>query len=144
MRLEQVGLRVTDLSRSLRFYTRGLGLRIVQRGDTRSWGGGLWVQLKDPRSGRVLELNWYPRGSRFYARYRPGDSLDHIDFTVGVATQARLEREYERLLRFGGRPTKYVPSTTGGWMASVTDPDGVWITIGRRPTPSERRKLARG
>lgn len=29
-------------------------------------------------------------------------------------------------------------------MASVRDPDGIWITIGRRPTLAERRALARG
>ena len=143
MRLEQAGLRVTDLRRSVRFYTRGLGLRVVAEGDTRSWGGGRWVQLSDPRSGRVLELNWYPKGSLFYTPYRPGDALDHLDFTLGVATQARLEREFRRLLKSGASPTKYDPSTTSGWMASVRDPDGIWITIGRRPTAAERRHMAK-
>ena len=28
-----------------------------------------------------------------------------------------------------------------GWMASVRDPDGIWITIGRLPTRAERRKM---
>jgi catechol 2,3-dioxygenase-like lactoylglutathione lyase family enzyme len=144
MRLEQVGLRVTNLERSVRFYTKALGLRIVSQGDTRSWGGGRWVQLRDPRSRRVVELNWYPKGSMFYGRYRPGDALDHLDFTIGIASQAALEREHRRLLRAGARPTKYSPATTAGWMASVTDPDGVWITVGRRPTRAERRAMARG
>ncbi|HTT15572.1 MAG TPA: VOC family protein [Thermoplasmata archaeon] len=139
MRFDTPGLRVRDLPRSLRFYTRALGLREVKRGDTRSWGGGIWVLLRDPRSGRRLELNWYPRGSRFYEPYATGTALDHLDFTMGVAAQAELERAYRRLLRFGGRPTGYEPSTTEGWMASVQDPDGIWITIGRRPTASERR-----
>ncbi|HTW77517.1 MAG TPA: VOC family protein [Thermoplasmata archaeon] len=143
MRLEQPGIRVSDFARSLRFYTRALGLRIVRQGDTRSWGGGRWVQLEDPRSHRPLELNWYPRGSLFYSRYRAGDALDHIDFTIGVAPVAELERTYRRLLRSGARPTPYSPATTGGWMASVLDPDGLWITIGRRPTIAERRRLAR-
>jgi len=141
MRLEQPGLRVTDLDRSLRFYTRALGLRVRRRGDTRSWGGGLWVLLEDPRSRRQLELNCYPKGSLFgSSRYRAGDALDHIDFTLGVAPAAELERVYRRLLRAGAGPTKYRPETTGGWMASVTDPDGIWITVGRRPTPAERRR----
>lgn len=138
MRLEQVGIRVTDFRRSLRFYTRALGLRVVARGDTRSWGGGRWVQLKDPRSKRVVELNWYPKGSLFDGPYRAGDALDHLDFTVGVASRATLERVYRRLLRSGARPTKWSPATTEGWMASVLDPDGVWITVGRRPTRAER------
>ncbi len=143
MWLEQVGLRVTDIKRSVRFYTKGLGLKVVARGDTRSWGGGLWVQLQDPRSRRVVELNWYPKGSRFYTPYKAGDALDHIDVTLGVASRARLEKEHRRLLRLGARPTRYDPSTTEGWMASVQDPDGVWITLGRRPTAAERRAMSK-
>ncbi len=142
MQLEIAGLRVSDLPRSLRFYTRTLGLRIVQRGDTRSWGGGLWVRLRDPKSRRLIELNWYPKGSRFFEPYSAGTALDHLDFTLGVASRAELERTYRRLLRGGGRPTGLEPSTTEGWMASVRDPDGIWITVGRRPTAAERRALA--
>jgi len=138
MRFEVVGLRVTDLPRSLRFYTRALGLREVRRGDTRSWGGGIWVVLEDPRSHRRVELNWYPTGSLFAGPFRAGDAVDHLDFTLGVASRAELERVYRRLLRSGARPTGYEPSTTAGWMASVKDPDGIWITIGRRPTRRER------
>ena len=141
MQLEQVGLRVTNLRRSVRFYTRALGLRVTARGDTRGWGGGLWVQLEDPRSHRNVELNWYPRGSLFGSRYSVGDGVDHVDFTIGEAPQAELQRVYARLLRAGGRPTGYAPATTGGWMASVRDPDGIWITVGRRPTASEKRRL---
>ena len=138
MRFENVGLRVSDLKRSLRFYTRALGLREVRRGDTRSWGGGIWVVLEDPRSHRRVEVNWYPTGSRFAGSYRTGDAVDHPDFTLGVAPRSRLESVYRRLLRNGARPTGYEPATTEGWMASVMDPDGIWITIGRRPTRRER------
>ncbi|MGP8076931.1 MAG: VOC family protein [Thermoplasmata archaeon] len=94
MRFENVGLRVTRLARSLRFYTKALGLREVRRGDTRSWGGGIWVLLEDPRSRRKVELNWYPKGSTFAGAYRSGDAVDHLDFTLGVASRAELERVY--------------------------------------------------
>jgi len=137
MRFQVVGLRVTNLPRSLRFYTRALGLREVRRGDTRSWGGGIWVLLQDPKSRHQVELNWYPKRSRFSEPYRAGTGVDHLDFTLGVASQRELEQVYRRLLRFGARPTGYEPKTTAGWMASVTDPDGIWITVGRRPTRRE-------
>ncbi len=144
MRLEQAGLRVSRLDRSVGFYTRALGLKVVKRGDTRAWGGGRWILLEDPRSRRRIELNWYPRGSRFFSRYRTGDALDHLDFTLGVASVGELDRTYRRLVRLGGRPTGYDPSTTSGWMASVLDPDGIWITIGRRPSAAELRALQAG
>jgi len=142
MRLDCVGIRVTNLRRSVRFYTRALGLRVVKRGDTRVWGGGLWVLLQDPKSRRLLELNWYPKGSLFAGPYRVGDALDHIDFTLGVASRAELERTYRRLLRHGAKSTRYSPARTEGWSAHVLDPDGVWITVGRRPTATERRRAA--
>jgi catechol 2,3-dioxygenase-like lactoylglutathione lyase family enzyme len=143
MRFEHVGLRVTNLARSVRFYTGALGLKVARRGDTRSWGGGQWVVLRDPASGRVVELNWYPRGSLFYSRYAPGDGVDHLDFTLGAAPRATLERTWKRLLRYGARSTRWRPATTEGWMASVRDPDGIWITVTRRPTSAERRAMAR-
>lgn len=136
--MECVGIRVTNFRRSIRFYARALGLRVVREGDTRSWGGGRWVLLRDPRSRRLVELNWYPPGSRFYTPYRPGEALDHLDFTIGVAPRSALETTYRRLLRLGAKRTRWSPDTTEGWMASVQDPDGVWITIGRRPTRAER------
>ena len=133
MRLEQPGIRVTNLSRSIRFYTRAFGLREIRRGDTRWWGGGVWVHLRDPRSRRILELNWYPKGSIFGSSYRLGDALDHIDFSLGVASLADLEREYQRLLRLGARPTEHTPESTGGWSAGLKDPDGIWIQLYRIP-----------
>lgn len=134
---------MTDLRRSLRFYTAALGLEVTARGDTRSWGGGLWVQLRDPSSGRRIELNWYPPRSRFGTKYAAGDGIDHLDFTLGSAPRPALESVYRRLLRAGARPTGLEPATTAGWMASVLDPDGIWITIGRRPTRAERAEFDR-
>jgi catechol 2,3-dioxygenase-like lactoylglutathione lyase family enzyme len=141
MRFQNVGLRVTRLERSLRFYTKALGLRVIKKGDTRSWGGGLWVLLEDPRSKRKVELNWYPKGSRFGGPYRPGDAADHLDFTIGVAPRSELERVYRELLKRGAKPTGVEPATSEGWMIGVTDPDGIWIAIDRRPTAAERRKI---
>lgn len=138
MRLECVGIRVANLERSLKFYTKALGLRVIRRDDCRSWGGGMTALLRDPASRRVLELNWYPRDSMFSAAYRKGDERDHLDVSVGLATPIALERAYRKLLRYGGRPTRFSPATTGGWAAMVKDPDGIWIRLGRSPMALER------
>ncbi|MCI4363961.1 MAG: VOC family protein [Thermoplasmata archaeon] len=137
MPLEYVGIRVKNLPRSLRFYTRVMGLRVRKRGDIRKEGGGIWVGLTDPRTGHMLELNWYPPGSTFGTRFSPGEALDHVGFLLGNVSERRLETEYRRLLAAGARPTGIAPADTGGWMACVKDPDGNWVEIFRRPTPSE-------
>jgi len=139
MRLECVGIRVRNLPRSVKFYTRALGLRVIRRDDCRSWGGGVTALLRDPTSGRVLELNWYPRSSMFSSTYRKGVELDHIDVSLGAAPSSALERAYRRLLRHGGAATRFTPLSTGGWAAMVKDPDGIWIRLGREPTPAGRR-----
>jgi hypothetical protein len=69
--------------------------------------------------------------------------LDHLDFTVGSVGPKTLERVYRDLLKNGGRPTRYTPSTTDGWAAMVKDPDGIWIRVGRSPTRSDQRNPRR-
>jgi catechol 2,3-dioxygenase-like lactoylglutathione lyase family enzyme len=139
VRLHYVGIRVSNLRRSLRFYTKVLGLRVMVRGDFRKFGRGIWVGLQDPRSKAKLEINWYPPESPFGSRYRAGDALDHIGFVIGHASARKLEKVYVGLLRAGARPTPMTPERTGGWMACVKDPDGNWVEIFRRPTPTEQR-----
>ncbi|MGC2034269.1 MAG: VOC family protein [Thermoplasmata archaeon] len=140
MPLQYVGIRVSNLERSLRFYTEVLGLREKIRGDNRSEGRGIWVGLEDPRSRVDLELNWYPRSSPFATPFRTGDALDHIGFRLGAVSRKKLEAEYRRLLDRGARPTRIRPADTDGWMACVRDPDGNWIEIFRTPTSAEKRK----
>jgi len=82
--------------------------------------GGLWQELKDPDSGAVLELNFYPGDPP----YREGDELDHLGVRVEDlrATVARLEA-------LGAR-VRIPPFTEGGvQLVFLTDPDGVWIEL---------------
>ncbi|HEY4705239.1 MAG TPA: VOC family protein [Thermoplasmata archaeon] len=124
MYLKYVGIRVTDLDRSVRFYTELLGLREEKRRDTREWGGGIWVMLKDETSGQRLEVNWYAPGSRHATPYVPGEGLDHLGFVVDD-----VETTYRDLVAKGAGPTDLSPKDTDGWVAYVTDPDGNWIEI---------------
>jgi catechol 2,3-dioxygenase-like lactoylglutathione lyase family enzyme len=143
VRLHYVGIRVTNLQRSLRFYTQVLGSRETVRGDFRKYGRGIRVGTHDPRSKVKLDINWYPPKSKYGSRYRPGDALDHGGFDIGSATSRKLGQVYERLLRAGARLTSVTPGSTGGRMACVQDPDGNWIEVVRMPTATERRAESR-
>jgi len=125
--LNYSGIRVTDLARSLRFYTELFGLAEVARGDLSSRGMGVFVLLQDPWSGQKLELNWYPPDSKFADTYRPGDALDCIGFRV-----SDLPHIMDQLLQAGveraGESTGFeIPSDHR--VAFVKDPDGNWITL---------------
>lgn len=133
MYLKYVGIRVTDLERSVRFYTELLGLKEEKRRDTSEWGGGTWVLLKDEESGAQLELNWYTPGSRFGTPYVPGEGLDHVGFVVDD-----VEAAYTDLVSKGAQPTGITPKETDGWVAYVKDPDGNWIEIFQLTPPKTR------
>jgi catechol 2,3-dioxygenase-like lactoylglutathione lyase family enzyme len=74
------GIRVRDLNRSERFYVDILGMKKISRGTMPH--GGRFVYLKSPSSPQRLELNWYPKGSRFYKKYARGEELDRLAFSV--------------------------------------------------------------
>jgi lactoylglutathione lyase len=117
------GVRVTDLDRSLRFYTEGLGLEELRR--SRMPHGGRRVLLQDPKTGQRLELNWYPVDSPYAVPYTPGEGLDHLGFSTGHA--ADLARHLET---HGGR-IELSPTDPHGVRQNfyVSDPDGNWIEL---------------
>ncbi|MGP8070481.1 MAG: VOC family protein [Candidatus Bathyarchaeia archaeon] len=121
IRLYYSGIQVRDLRRSLSFY-RSLGLKVKRRGTMPH--GGKWVHLVDPRSDQMLELNWYPRGSRFYETYRSGSELDHIGFIVDDAV-----KWYKLLLRRGAKPAAKPFGDKAETLAYVKDPNGIWIEL---------------
>ena len=123
MGLVYVGLRVTDLDRSIRFYTRGFGLAETRRGTMSH--GGTWVGLEDPTTGAQLELNYYPPGHRYGTPYAPGEGLDHLGFEV---EDARAKIAY---LKAMGAKVPLEPWLEGGrfWIGFVEDPDGNWIEV---------------
>ncbi len=121
--LDYTGIRVRDMARSTRFYTEGLGLKRGPQG--RMSAGGLWQELKDPESGAVLELNYYPGDPP----YREGDELDHLGFRVDD-----LDASLRRLTELGAR-VRIPPFTEGTErLAFLSDPDGVWIELYQRTT----------
>jgi lactoylglutathione lyase len=121
MVLRYVGIRVTDLERSARFYTELLGLKKKREGTMPH--GGMWVLLEDPRSRQRLELNWYPRDSPFATPYVAGEGLDHIGFKVQDAASTFAK------LRSKGVASALRPNEENGvkGVYYLKDPDGNWI-----------------
>ena len=120
-RFYYAGIRVRDLQRSLRFYTKAMGMKVVRRGTMKH--GGKWVQMRGEGSKQTLELHWYPPGTKFYTEYSEGEEMDHLAFVVKDASKA-----YKELLAKGA--TKAVsPKESKGTEVYVKDPDGIWIEL---------------
>lgn len=118
-RFYYTGIRVRNLRRSLDFYTKTFGMKVVNEGTMGH--GGKYVQLVGDGSRQKLELNWYPPGSRFHTPYRKGEEMDHLAFVVSDVKTA-----YRELLRKGAKPA-IPPAKSKGTEVCVKDPDGIWI-----------------
>jgi lactoylglutathione lyase len=120
-RFYYAGIRVRDLKRSIGFYTKAFGMKVVARGTMPH--GGKYVQLVTPGIRMRLELNWYPKGSRFYVPFRRGEEMDHLAFVVDD-----VRAMYKALLRRGAR-SAVDPQHAQGTEVYVKDPDGIWIEL---------------
>ena len=127
--LSYVGIRVTNLDRSLKFYEENFGLEEVSRGDNSKFGMGVFVLLRDKKSGQKLELNWYPRESKYYVPYTVGEGLDHIAFCVDD-----IEEKFQQLVDSGAAPTDFGPELPRSY-CYVKDPDGNWVELYQRKKP---------
>jgi len=122
-RFYYAGIRVRNLPRSLRFYRNALGMKVDNQGTMGH--GGRYVQLVTPGTRMRLELNWYPPGSRFAARYTKGEEMDHLAFVVDDVGKA-----YEDLLRKGAKPVVSPAKAERDRVeVYVKDPDGIWIEL---------------
>lgn len=122
MRFEYTGIRVKDLERSIEFYTKTMDMKEIRRGKMQA--GGVFVQLKSKASQQVLELNYYPPGTKFYEEYVNGCELDHLAFWC-----KDVRKSYERVLA-GGATSAVEPWDESGYtLAFVKDPNGIWIEL---------------
>lgn len=117
-----IGIRVTDLERSIDFYTKVLGMQVMGRakiGQTK----GETVGLKSDKDGFTLELNYYGKGSPYDTKYIAGEGLDHLAFQVDNLDKALAEA------RLAGYKTVLEMKEEGGRWAYIQDPDGNWIEL---------------
>jgi len=128
MRILHTMLRVGDLQRSVDFYTKVMGMRLLRTTDRPDQEYSLaFVGYGDESQGAVLELT-YNYG---VDRYEMGGAFGHVAIQVPDARAA-----CERIRASGGTVTREAGPVKGGTtvIAFVQDPDGYKIElIERRP-----------
>jgi lactoylglutathione lyase len=123
MRILHTMLRVGDLRRSIDFYTRVLGMRLLRSTDRPEQRYSLaFVGYGDEAEHAVLELT-YNYG---VDRYELGGAFGHIAIAVADAAAA-----CERIRAAGGTVTREAGPVKGGTtvIAFVQDPDGYKIEL---------------
>ena len=116
------GIRVTNLQRSIDFYTKILGMTIAGRGKVPQTKGET-VGLQSEKDGFVLELNYYEKNSPYNTKYSAGEGLDHLAFKVDDLDKALAEAKK------AGHPTILEIKADGSRWAYIEDPDGIWIEL---------------
>jgi lactoylglutathione lyase len=116
-------LRVGDLQRSIDFYTRVLGMRVLRQSENAEYKYTLaFVGYTEESEGAVIELtyNW---GTE---KYDLGNAYGHI--ALGVDDVAAT---CERIRSAGGKVTREAGPVKGGStiIAFVEDPDGYKIEL---------------
>ena len=123
MRILHTMLRVTDLERSLRFYTEVLGMRLLRRKDYPEGKFTLaFVGYGDEADTAVIELthNWG------VGKYDLGNAFGHIAVAVDDAYKA-----CEEVKRRGGKVTREAGPMKHGTtvIAFIEDPDTYKIEL---------------
>ncbi|MCJ7423362.1 VOC family protein [Candidatus Bathyarchaeota archaeon] len=123
VRFWYTGIRVKDLEESIRFYREALGFHVVLKGKMVAHEG-TYVHMRTPTGKQILELNYYPKISKFYEEYVDGSELDHIGLYV-----SDVRGQYKRLIKLGCEPA-VEPFNQGSWvLAFVKDPNGIWLEL---------------
>lgn len=128
------GIRVRSLPRSIEFY-RALGFRVLGKG--RMQHGGQFVQMGFPGSRHWIELNYYPKGNRFYEPFGKGEEFDHFGFSV-----ADVADWHRRALRAGATEVEdFVDGKSR--LVYVNDPDGFCLEAFGPARPRRRTRPSR-
>lgn len=118
-------IRVKDMKKSLNFYTKYLGLKVVAK--RTPIPGEEVVSLADKSTGQRLNLMWYSKSCRMYTPWKEdGVELDHIMFQVKDA-----KKEYNAMVKRGMKTASelFEREREGKklTMGFVKDPNGIWV-----------------
>jgi lactoylglutathione lyase len=117
-----VGIRVTDVQKSIDFYTKLLGMKVTGRGKIEQTKGET-IGLQSEEGGFILELNHYEKDSPYNTPYSAGEGLDHLAFKVD-----NLDKALEEARKAGYRAILEMKANESRW-AYIEDPDGNWIEL---------------
>jgi lactoylglutathione lyase len=117
-----VGIRVKDLQKSVDFYTRILGMKVVEKFTVEKTKGE-GVNLESENGSFRLELNYYRKDSPYNTKYAVGEGLDHLAFKVDDLDKALEEA------KSAGYPCILDVNTGNFRWAYIEDPNGIWIEL---------------
>ncbi|MGA2680613.1 MAG: VOC family protein [Candidatus Bathyarchaeia archaeon] len=119
-------IRTSDVERSIDFYTRFLGLKVLSRREIKQNNAEI-VFLQDPKAeGCTLELTFYRDQKTFLQPEYEERLFDHLGFAISDMNQTITAMRKEKV-KVTDEPFKL--GTNGPIIAFVEDPDGTLIEL---------------
>jgi len=120
MRILHTCLNVSDLDKSIKFYTENIGLRFVSRREITQNNAEI-AFLRDDKDAAIELTHW-----RDKATLTEGDNFDHIAFEVDDVKEA-IEQLRRKGVTIAMEPFSLQGSSSK--IAFIKDPDGNWLEL---------------
>ena len=119
-------VRSSNMEKSIAFYTKLLGLRLLSRREIPSNNAEI-AFLQDPEAkGATLELTFYRTQKKFLQADYENRVFDHLAFEVKDMTKTLMAMR-KKNVTVTDEPFRLTP--TGSLLAFVEDPDGTLIEL---------------
>jgi lactoylglutathione lyase len=124
--LVHTSIRTSDMDRSIEFYTKLMGLKLLGRHEIPKNNAEI-AFLQDPDGkGSRLELTFYKNQKKFVQADYEDRLFDHIAFEVDDMEKA-ISSLRRAKVTITGEPFRLSPA--GSLIAFVEDPDGILIEL---------------
>ena len=125
-------IRTSDMDRSIDFYTRFLGLKLLRRNAIPQNKAEIAFLQAPEGKGSQLELTFYQNQTKFNQSEYDDRVFDHLAFVIKdmKATISMMRKEN---ITITDEPFRLSP--TGLLIAFIEDPDGVLIELVERRSP---------
>lgn len=120
MKILHTCLNVSDLDRSIRFYTESLGLKFVNRREIKQNNAEI-AFLSDESESAIELTHWRDKKTLV-----EGDNFDHIAFEVEEVVAA-VDQLKNRGVTIAMEP--YSLEGSSSKIAFIKDPDGNWLEL---------------
>ena len=122
MGLAYTSIRVKDINKSTKFYTKYMGMKVVGR---KSWvPGEKIVMLVSKDSKARLNLMYFGKNCKYYSTYKSGAEMDHLMFAVDDA-----KKTYSKLVETGAPIAMKLWEDGKFAMGFIKDPNGIWVGL---------------
>jgi lactoylglutathione lyase len=126
MMFVHTNIRTSDMDRSINFYTKLMGLKLVNRHEIPQNNAEIAFLQDADEKGAKLELTFYRKQKKFIQPDYEDRLFDHIAFDIKNMKQT-IDTMRKNKVTITDEPFKLGP--TGPLIAFIEDPDGTLIEL---------------